>query len=94
VTFRHFQRRSGQHITVCSVEGKMWPSSYGLNRVVLRHVLVKSTVTTQLSEEPRTLNTILFVPLYIFIVPGKMRDEAGPVHNISRTKIAAKMKLC
>jgi len=40
------------------------------------------------------LNTTLFVPQYIFIAPGKTRDEAGPAHNISRPEIAAKMKFC
>jgi hypothetical protein len=39
------------------------------------------------------LNTTLFVPQFIFFASGKMRDEAGPAHNISRPEIAGKMKL-
>jgi hypothetical protein len=40
------------------------------------------------------LNITLFVPQHIFIAPGKMHDEAGHAHNISRPEIAAKMKVC
>jgi hypothetical protein len=38
------------------------------------------------------MNTALFVPQYIFIAPGKTRNETGPAHDIGRPEIAAKIK--
>jgi hypothetical protein len=53
----------------------------------------KALPLSQLFEEPRTLNTTLFVSQYIFIAPGKIRDEADSANNISKPEIAAEMKL-